>query len=86
MQYVIVETLTDESQIIQKNVQKWCAKWKKMWFSQIAGFTYEKGHRYKLRGRKTILANPPADGLAWKYELIEVLEDKEITSHELPVE
>lgn len=60
--------------------------WKKMWFSQIAGFTYEKGHRYKLRVRKTILANPPADGSAWKYELIEVLEDKEITSPEFPVE
>lgn len=24
-----------------------------------------------------ILANPPADGSAWMYELVEVLEDKE---------
>ena len=60
--------------------------WRNESFSKIAGFTYEKGHRYKLRVRKTILANPPADGPAWKYELIEVLEDKEITSPELPVE
>ena len=50
------------------------------------GFTYEKGHRYKLRAKKTILANPPADGSAWMYELVEVLEDKEIIGPELPVE
>ena len=60
--------------------------WRKMSFSGIEGFTYEKGHRYKLRAKKTILANPPADGSAWKYELVEVLEDKEITSPVLPVE
>ena len=60
--------------------------WRKMSFSYIKGFTYEKGHRYKLRAKKTILANPPADGSAWKYELVEVLEDKEITGPELPVE
>ena len=33
-----------------------------------------------------ILANPPADGSAWMYELVEVLEDKEIIGPELPVE
>lgn len=60
--------------------------WRKMSFSGIEGFTYERGHRYKLRAKKTILANPPADGSAWEYELVEVLEDKEITSPELPVE
>ncbi|MDD6100171.1 MAG: DUF4377 domain-containing protein [bacterium] len=60
--------------------------WRKMSFSGIERFTYEKGHRYKLRAKKTILANPPADGSAWKYELVEVLDDKEITSPELPVE
>ena len=60
--------------------------WRKMGFSSIEGFTYEKGHRYKLRAKKTILANPPADGSAWKYELVEVLEDKEIIGPELPVE
>ena len=60
--------------------------WRKMSFSSIEGFTYEKGHRYKLRAKKTILANPPADGSAWKYELVEVLEDKEIIGPELPVE
>ena len=60
--------------------------WGKMGFSDIEGFTYEKGHRYKLRAKKTILANPPADGSAWKYELVEVLEDKEIIGPELPVE
>lgn len=60
--------------------------WRKMSFSGIEWFTYEKGHRYKLRAKKTILANPPADGSAWKYELVEVLEDKEIIGPELPVE
>ena len=60
--------------------------WRKMSFSGIEWFTYEKGHRYKLRAKKTILANPPADGAAWKYELVEVLEDKEIIGPELPVE
>ena len=60
--------------------------WRRMDFAAIEGFTYEKGHRYKLRTRKTVLANPPADGSAWKYELIEVVEDKEITGPELPVE
>ena len=60
--------------------------WRKMGFSSIEGFTYEKGHRYKLRAKKTILANPPADGSAWMYELVEVLEDKEIIGPELPVE
>lgn len=60
--------------------------WRKMSFSGIEWFTYEKGHRYKLRAKKTILANPPADGSAWKYELVEVLEDKEIIGPEFPVE
>ena len=60
--------------------------WRKMGFSEIECFMYEKGHRYKLRVKKTILANPPADGSAWKYELIEVLEDKEMIGPELPVE
>ena len=60
--------------------------WRKMSFSYIEGFTYEKGHRYKLSAKKTILANPPADGSAWMYELVKVLEDKEIIGPELPVE
>ena len=60
--------------------------WRKMSFSEIEGFTYEKGHRYKLRAKKTILADLLTDGSAWKYELVEILEDKEITSPELPVE
>ena len=60
--------------------------WGKMGLYDIEGFTYEKGHRYKLKVKKTILANPPADGSAWKYELVEVLEDKEIIGPELPVE
>ena len=60
--------------------------WRKMSLSGIEWLTYEKGHRYKLRAKKTILANPPADGSAWKYELVEVLEDKEIIGPELPVE
>lgn len=60
--------------------------WRKMSFSEIDGFTYEKGHSYKLRVMKTTLADPPADGSAWRYKLLEILEDKEIIGPELPVE
>ena len=69
--------------VMEDGVDQSC---RKMSFSEIECFMYEKGHRYKLRVKKTILAKPPADGSAWKYELIEVLEDKEMIGPELPVE
>lgn len=42
-------------------------------FEGITGFTYEKGYNYELLVRKTIYANPPADGRAYSYELIQVI-------------
>lgn len=42
-------------------------------FLEIRGFQYEKGYEYKLLVEKTILINPPADGSAVIYRLIEVL-------------
>ena len=69
--------------IMENGVDK---TWRNMWFSEISGFTYEKGHAYTLRVKKTILANPPADGSVWRYELLEVMKDLEIASPELPVD
>lgn len=41
-------------------------------FSEIEGFTYEKGHAYELWVEKTTLAMPPADGGNLRYKLIEI--------------
>lgn len=49
-------------------------------FSGIAGFEYEKGYMYELLLKKTVLANPPADGSNVTYELIEVLSKKMLGS------
>ena len=35
--------------------------WQDLYFSAIKGFTYERGHEYELRVKRTILANPPQD-------------------------
>ena len=42
-------------------------------FEGITGFTYEKGYNYELLVKKTIYANPPADGNDYRYELIQVI-------------
>jgi len=49
--------------------------WTKLPLKAIKGFTYEKGHYYKLRIKVTRLGNPPADGAIEKYELISILSD-----------
>ena len=36
-------------------------QWQNLHFSDIKGFTYERGHEYELRVKRTILANPPQD-------------------------
>ena len=36
-------------------------QWQNLYFSDIKGFTYERGHEYELRVKRTILANPPQD-------------------------
>ena len=38
--------------------------------NRIEGFTYERGHEYYLSVKRTILANPPADGYNRTYKLI----------------
>ena len=45
-------------------------------FCGIQGFEYEKGYEYDLRVNKTTLANPPADGRIYKYQLVRVVEKR----------
>ncbi|MCE9475758.1 DUF4377 domain-containing protein, partial [Bacteroides fragilis] len=45
-------------------------------FCGIQGFEYEKGYEYDLRVNKTTLANPPADGSIYKYQLVRVVEKR----------
>lgn len=61
-------------------------RWQKMYKEQIQGFTYENGHAYTLKVRKTILANPPADGFNTVYSLISIIEDKLVAAPEIPVD
>lgn len=49
-----------------------------MEFCRIQGFEYEKGYEYDLRVNKTTLANPPADGSMCKYQLVRVVEKREV--------
>lgn len=49
--------------------------WQQMALGAIEGFTYERGHEYYLSVRKTILANPPADGGSCSYSLLKILSD-----------
>ena len=44
--------------------------------NRIEGFTYERGHEYYLSVKRTILANPPADGSNRTYKLIRILQDR----------
>lgn len=47
-------------------------------FCGIQGFEYEKGYEYDLRVNKTTLANPPADGSIYKYQLVRVVEKRQV--------
>lgn len=47
--------------------------WDVVHFKTIDGFSYEKGHTYTLKVKKTHLENPPADGSNIKYQLIKIL-------------
>ncbi|MGK7905455.1 MAG: DUF4377 domain-containing protein [Hormoscilla sp.] len=40
----------------------------------IEGFDYEPGYNYKLRVRKTPIANPPMDASSIQWTLVEQLE------------
>ncbi len=51
-------------------------EWRNLSMSAIEGFKYQIGHRYTLRVRRTILANPPADASSYTYKLLEINEDR----------
>ena len=61
-------------------------RWQNLYFSEIKGFTYEKGHEYELRVKRTILANPPQDASNRTYELVRILADKKVEDVAEPVE
>ena len=61
-------------------------QWQNLYFSAIKGFTYERGHEYVLRVKRTILANPPQDASNCTYELVRILADKKIEDVAEPVE
>ncbi len=61
-------------------------QWQNLYFSEIKGFTYERGHEYELRVKRTILANPPQDASNRTYELVSILADKKVEDVAEPVE
>ena len=46
-------------------------------YGDIEGFEWQVGVEYVLRVRETTVANPPADGSALRWQLIEVLDSSE---------
>lgn len=61
-------------------------KWVQLAFGAIEGFTYERGHEYELRVKRTVLANPPQDGSDRTYALVRVLQDRLVAEPEVPVD
>ena len=61
-------------------------RWQNLHFSDVKGFTYERGHEYELRVKRTILANPPQDASDRTYELVRILADKKVEDVAEPVE
>ena len=61
-------------------------RWQNLHFSGIKGFTYERGHEYELRVKRTILANPPQDASNRTYELVRILADRKVEEVAEPVE
>ncbi|PSL49196.1 heat shock protein HslJ [Chitinophaga niastensis] len=47
-------------------------------YTNIVGFKYIPGYRYKLKVKITQVKNPPADGSSVKYTLTKVLEKKKV--------
>lgn len=66
--------------------EDWPGQWQPLYFNEIKGFTYERGHEYELRVKRTILANPPADGSDRTYELVRILYDKKVEAIAEPEE
>ncbi len=61
-------------------------RWQNLYFSEVKGFTYERGHEYELRVKRTILANPPQDASNRTYELVRILADRKVEDVAEPVE
>lgn len=59
-------------------------EWQPLAFDAIEGFTYERGHEYELRVKRTILANPPMDAPDRTYSLVSILQDRLVTEPETP--
>ena len=59
-------------------------EWQPLAFDAIEGFTYERGHEYELRVKRTILANPPMDAPDRTYTLVSILQDRLVTEPETP--
>lgn len=51
-------------------------EWRNLSMLAIEGFEYQIGHRYDLRVRRTIMANPPADASSYTYKLLEIYNDR----------
>lgn len=51
-----------------KNQKEW-----ELFYTNIEGFTYEKGYEYELLVSKHKVANPPADASAIKYSLVKII-------------
>ena len=66
--------------------EDWPGQWQTLYFDEIKGFTYERGHEYELRVKRTILANPPADASDRTYELVRILYDKKVEAIAEPEE
>lgn len=49
-------------------------------YAEIVGFTYEPGYNYEILVEKTKVPNPPADGAAFRYRLLKVLQKQKATS------
>lgn len=60
-------------------------EWEPLGFNAIKGFTYERGHEYELRVRRTILADPSAEGSNRAYSLVGILRDQLVAGTEIPV-
>jgi hypothetical protein len=53
-------------------------------YSSIAGFSYEPAYVYELRVEATTIPNPPADGSAVRYRLIEVVAKRKAAAGKSP--
>ena len=48
--------------------------------SSFDDFDYEKGYEYKVKARKTTLANPPQDGSSIVYDYLETISKKKVVT------